>query len=129
MLNIKNIMLTSVLIFSCFSGTTWAKNSVTYDLLRDAQRPGMQVEIDEDQHEVYAAVRQGLIRPFSELYTTVENELYGRIIKVELEEDDDQWVYELKLIHDNKVIKVEYNATTLELMSLRGYNLLSVIKK
>lgn len=70
-----------------------------------------------------------MIKPFSELYATVDKQLNGRLIKVELEEDDNEWVYELKLVHENNVIKVEYNATTLELMEIKGRNLQDVIKK
>jgi len=58
----------------------------------------------------------------------IDNELYGRLIKVELEEDDDEWIYDLKLVHEDKVIRVEYNATTLELMSIKGRDVLSIIK-
>lgn len=53
----------------------------------------------------------------------------GRLIKVELDEDDDEWIYELKLVYDNQVFRVEYNAATLELMSIRGRNVIRAIKK
>jgi len=98
-------------------------------LVVDVPSHGTRIEIDEDQDEVYEAVQQGKIQPFSALYAAVESQLNGRVIKVELEEDDDEWIYELKLMHDNNVIKVEYNATTLELMELRGRNLNNVIKR
>lgn len=97
-------------------------------LVQDEFRSGTHVEIDEDQDEVYEAVQQGLIKPFSELYSTIDQQLNGRLIKVELDEDDDEWVYELKLIHEGNVIKVEYNATTLELIEIKGRNLMDVIK-
>jgi len=38
-------------------------------------------------------------------------------------------VYELKLVHKNSVIKVEYNAATLEMIEIKGRNLHDVIKK
>ncbi|EOB6544691.1 PepSY domain-containing protein [Vibrio vulnificus] len=98
-------------------------------LVQDVYKEGTAIEFDEDQNEVYQAVQQGLIKPFSELYSTVDKQLNGRLIKVELEEDDDEWIYELKLVHDNHVIKVEYNATTLELIEIKGRNLHDVIKK
>ncbi|MGR5488997.1 PepSY domain-containing protein, partial [Vibrio alfacsensis] len=85
-----------------------------HDLVQDVQPDGARIEFEEDQDEVYDAVQQGLIKPFSELFATVERDLNGRVIKVELEEDDDEWIYELKLLHEQDVIKVEYNATTLE---------------
>lgn len=100
-----------------------------HHLVQDAYKHGTAIEIDEDQDEVYEAVQKGLIKPFSELYATVDKQLNGRLIKVELDEDDDEWIYELKLVHDNHVIKVEYNATTLELIEIKGRNLHDVIKK
>ncbi|MBD1556449.1 hypothetical protein HC752_05830 [Vibrio sp. S9_S30] len=90
---------------------------------------GDQVEIDEDQDDVYEAVQAGRIQPFSALYEAVENQLNGRVIKVELDKDDDQWIYELRLVHDNNVIKVEYDASTLELVQINGRNLNQVIKQ
>ncbi|WP_240798173.1 MULTISPECIES: PepSY domain-containing protein [Vibrio] len=106
-----------------------AQQSAGHEFLQDAERHGARVEIDEDQDKVFAAVQQGRIRPFSELYAAIDEQLYGRVIKVELEEDDNEWIYELKLVHDNKVIEVEYNATTLELMSIEGRNVLEFIKR
>ncbi|MGF1694087.1 hypothetical protein L4D20_13680 [Vibrio kyushuensis] len=100
-----------------------------HELVLDAYKEGTRVELDEDQDEVYEAVQQGLIQPFSELYATVDKQLHGRVIRVELEEDDDEWIYELKLVHEQNVIKVEYNATTLEMIEIKGRNLHDVIKK
>lgn len=100
-----------------------------HDLVQDVQPDGARIEFEEDQDEVYDAVQQGLIKPFSELFATVERDLNGRVIKVELEEDDDEWIYELKLLHEQDVIKVEYNATTLEMMEIKGHNLQKVIRK
>ncbi|MFC5077815.1 hypothetical protein VTH8203_04625 [Vibrio thalassae] len=100
-----------------------------HDVLQDVQTDGARVEFEEDQDEVYEAVQQGLIKPFSELFATVKRDLNGRVIKVELEEDDGEWIYELKLLHEQDVIKVEYNATTLEMMELKGHNLQRVIRK
>ncbi len=70
-----------------------------------------------------------LIQPFSALKATVSKQLHGRIIKVELEEDDDIWVYELKLIDpNNNIVKVEYEAKTLSIIEIKGRNLENVIK-
>lgn len=97
-------------------------------LVQDIHHQGAEVEFEDDQDEVYDAVHKGYIRPFSELYTTVEKDLRGRIIKVELEEDDDEWVYELKLNYNNNIIKVEYNAQTLEMILIEGRNFKQALK-
>ncbi|WGV99226.1 hypothetical protein QF117_14890 [Vibrio sp. YMD68] len=104
-------------------------NTNGHDLVQDEYKEGARVEFDEDQDEVYKAVKEGLILPFSDLYDAIESQLHGRVIKVELEEDGDEWIYELKLVHNDNVIKVEYNATTLEMLEIKGRNLQDVIKK
>ncbi len=62
------------------------------------------------------------------MYEAVENDLYGRIIKVELEEDDDEWVYQLKILFNDSVIKVEYDAATLEMLEIKGRNFNKALK-
>jgi uncharacterized membrane protein YkoI len=94
----------------------------------DSRRPNTQIEFDEDQNEVYRAVQNGDIRPFSELYAAMERDLYGRIIRVELEKDDGNWVYELKVLFDNNVIRIEYDAATLEILEIKGRNLNKALK-
>ncbi|ABU71618.1 PepSY domain-containing protein [Vibrio campbellii] len=97
-------------------------------IVRDVEKPGTRIEFDEDQDEVYRAVQKGYIRPFSDMYAAVENDLYGRIIKVELEEDDNEWVYELKILFNDSVIKVEYDAATLEMLEIKGRNFNKALK-
>ncbi len=119
----------SIAVLTLGYTSTASAQSDAEKLVVDVPANGARIEIDEDQDEVYQAVQEGKIQPFSALYAAIGAQLNGRVIKVELEEDDDEWVYELKLMHENSVIRAEYNATTLELMELRGRNLNSVIKK
>ncbi|ACH67080.1 conserved hypothetical protein [Aliivibrio fischeri MJ11] len=99
-----------------------------HQLVQDIQTADTRIEIDEDQDEVYEAVKLGLIKPFSELYTTVAQDFNGRIIKVELEEDDDEWTYELKIVHNNNVLKVEYNAANLAITEIKGRDIRAALK-
>lgn len=94
----------------------------------DSRHANTQIEFDEDQDEVYRAVKNGDIRPFSDLYAAIERDVYGRIIKVELEKDDGVWVYELKVLFDNNVIRIEYDAATLEILEIKGRNLNKALK-
>ncbi|NVD06778.1 hypothetical protein FCU94_07610 [Vibrio sp. JPW-9-11-11] len=122
---------TVLIICTLAAWPTLAKKHNEYDghaLVQDVHKPGARVEFDEDQNEVYEAVKKGEIRPFSEMYAVVERDLHGRIIQVELEKDDDMWVYELKLNYDNNIIKVEYNAQTLEMLQLKGRNIRQALK-
>lgn len=89
----------------------------------------VQLEIDEDHDDVMLAVQQGLIQPYSALQAVVSKQLHGRIIKVELEEDDDVWIYELKLIDpNNNIVRVEYEAKTLTILKIKGRGLENIIK-
>ena len=97
-------------------------------LVQDVRKPGTKVEFDDDQDEVYEAVQKGYVKPFSEMYAAVERDLKGRIIKVELEEDDGIWIYELKLNHENNIIKVEYNAQTLKMLEIKGRDFKQALK-
>lgn len=129
---IRNItILSASLLFGMYVAPAFADsgNQNGHEIVQDAYKPGAKVKFDEDQDEVYDAVQQGLIKPFSELYSAVDSELNGRVIKVELEEDDGQWFYELKLVHNHNVVKVKYNATTLALMEVKGHNILEIIKR
>lgn len=89
----------------------------------------MALEIEEDHDDVMLAVQQGLIQPYSALQEAVNKHLRGRIIQVELEEDDDVWIYELKLIDpNNNIVKVEYEAKNLSILEIKGRGLEHIIK-
>lgn len=89
-----------------------------------------ELDVEEDHDDVLEAVEQGLIQPYSSLLILVGDQLDGRVIRVELEEDDDEWIYELKLLDTaNNIVKVEYDAKTLRIIQIKGRNLENVIKK
>ncbi|KJY81508.1 membrane protein [Vibrio galatheae] len=126
------VVLTTLLacVFASFSTFADAHHDEDgHALVQDAHQPGAKIEFEEDQDEVYEAVQKGFVRPFSEMFAAVERDLYGRIIQVELDEDDDIWIYELKLNHNNNIIKVEYNAETLEMLQIKGRNIKEALKK
>ncbi|KLV10297.1 hypothetical protein C9I92_09925 [Photobacterium ganghwense] len=118
-MNSKRLLLHSLILAASLSVISPAAFSVD----------DVPLEVDERQTDVMLAVEQGLIRPYSELQAKVKHQLNGRIIKVELEEDDGVWVYELKLLDPkNNVVKVEYEAKTLTLTEIKGRGLEHIIK-
>ncbi|MGL4270133.1 MAG: PepSY domain-containing protein [Plesiomonas sp.] len=93
--------------------------------------PLPELELDDDvQDTALAATQAGLIQPYSKLLQQVEQDFNGRIIEVELDEDDGIWEYELKLLGaTNNVVKVKYNATTLKILKIKGHDLDSVLRR
>lgn len=93
--------------------------------------PLPELELDDDvQDTALAATQAGLIQPYSKLLQQVEQDFNGRIIEVELDEDDGIWEYELKLLGAaNNVVKVKYNATTLKILKIKGHDLDSVLRR
>jgi uncharacterized membrane protein YkoI len=52
---------------------------------------------DDDHDEARTLVEAGIIRPLPEILAGLA--LTGRLIEVELDEDDGRWVYELTILH------------------------------
>ncbi|MGF1688162.1 hypothetical protein L4C36_15955 [Photobacterium japonica] len=113
-MKIRSVFFTTFLLVFCFLPHAFAN---------------VKLEIEEDHDDVMQAVQQGLIQPYSALQAVVSKQLHGRIIKVELEEEDDIWIYELKLIDpNNNIVRVEYEAKTLTILEIKGRGLENIIK-
>lgn len=77
----------------------------------------------DDDDAAEAAVERGAVAPPAALFDRVADDFGGRILKLELEHEDDDrgWIYEVKLLQaDGRVIKVEYDAVTLEVLEVAG---------
>lgn len=81
---------------------------------------------DEDhpsREAVRQAVEAGAVAPLEDLLARVASQFEGRVLKVELEWEDHvpgNWVYEVKLLSpDGRVLKLEYQARTLDLLRTR----------
>eukprot|EP00487_Bulimina_marginata_P004651 TRINITY_DN2149_c0_g1_i1.p1 TRINITY_DN2149_c0_g1~~TRINITY_DN2149_c0_g1_i1.p1 ORF type:complete len:116 (-),score=26.32 TRINITY_DN2149_c0_g1_i1:228-575(-) len=86
-----------------------------------------QVKYDEDLDEVQAAMAANQISPFVELLAIIERDYKGRVIRVELEREDDygdNWIYELKILdEDRNVLKADFDAKTFRLLKIKGHKL------
>lgn len=87
------------------------------------------IEYEEDLDEVTAAVEAKEISPFIDLLAIIERDFNGRVIKVELEKDDDYseddiWIYEIKILDaDRNVVKADFDAKTFRLLAIKGHKL------
>jgi hypothetical protein len=74
-----------------------------------------------DHERARAALEAGQIRPLSDLLAEVERRFRGRVIEADLERDDTQWLYELKILPPNgRLFTVELDAATGALVRSRG---------
>jgi len=74
-----------------------------------------------DHERARAALEAGQIRPLSDLLAEVERRFRGRVIQADLERDDSQWLYELKILPPNgRIFIVELDAATGALVRSRG---------
>ena len=81
--------------------------------------PGAQEQRDHERAR--AALEAGQIRPLSDLLAEVERRFRGRVIEADLERDDAQWLYELKILPPNgRLFIVELDAATGALVRSRG---------
>jgi uncharacterized membrane protein YkoI len=74
-----------------------------------------------DHERARAALEAGQIRPLSELLAEVERRFRGRVIEAELQLDDSQWIYDIKILPPNgRLFTVELDAATGALIRSRG---------
>lgn len=74
-----------------------------------------------DHERARAALEAGQIRPLTDILAEVERRYRGRVIEADLERDDGQWLYELKILPSNgRVFIVELDAATGQFLRGRG---------
>ncbi len=65
------------------------------------------------------AFKSGDIRPLSEVLSVALEKVPGEVVKVELDKEDDIWVYEVKILTSSGRRKeVEINAKTLDIIKI-----------
>lgn len=90
-------------------------------LIAPAQASPMLAQERRDHERARAALEAGQIRPLSDLLAEVERRFRGRVIEADLERDDTQWLYELKILPPNgRIFIIELDASTGALVRARG---------
>lgn len=73
-----------------------------------------------DHERARQAVTSGQVLPLRTVLERLEREHPGQVLEVELEQDDDQWVYEVKLLqNDGQLVKIKLDARTAAVLSSR----------
>lgn len=79
---------------------------------------------DDDEDAIGRALAAGEVQPLQPLLERIRAEFPGDVLTVELEHEDDRgrrWVYEVKLLTPTgDVLRLDYDAGTLELLSIKG---------
>lgn len=67
------------------------------------------------------AAGSGEIRPLPEILATVEREVPGRVVDVQLDKKTKPWTYRIKVLTQNgNVVSVTVNATSGRIQSVKG---------
>lgn len=76
---------------------------------------------DGDHDRARDALEAGKILPLPTIITQLEQTYPGQIVEVELEYDDDMWIYEIKLLRtEGTLVKIEIDASDGTLLSIKG---------
>jgi uncharacterized membrane protein YkoI len=73
-----------------------------------------------DHDRARAAVQAGEVMPLSALLERLQRSHPGQVLELELEREDERWIYEVKLLQaDGQLLKLELDARTAEVLKLR----------
>ena len=76
---------------------------------------------DDDHERARRAVEAGRIRPLVQLLTEIERRFVGQVVETELDDDDERWTYEFKLLPPSgHMYKVELDAATGAVIGTKG---------
>lgn len=76
---------------------------------------------DGDHDRAREAMEAGQILPLISIIEKLDRDYPGQILEVELEHEDGQWVYEIKLLRDSgALIKLELDAGDGTLIGIKG---------
>ena len=73
-----------------------------------------------DHDRARSAVESGAVLPLPALLEKLQRTHPGRVLELELERDDGQWIYEVKLLHANgQLLKIKLDAATGALLQVK----------
>lgn len=82
---------------------------------------GSGAQAGDDHERARAALREGRILPLERIVESAKQRFGGEVLDVDLEDEEDGFRYELKLIAaDGRILKLDYDAATGDLLRTRG---------
>lgn len=74
---------------------------------------------ESDQDQARRALERGEIRPLDQVLDAARKALPGDVVKVELDEDDGRWIYEIKILTSGgERREVEIDAKSLQVLEI-----------
>lgn len=74
----------------------------------------------EDHERARRAMTTGQVLPLRTVLERLDREHPGQVLEVELEQDGDQWIYEVKLLQkDGQLVKIKLDARTATVLGSR----------
>lgn len=100
-------------VLAAFAGTVFAAAAAAgADGKRDHR------DRDDDHDAARRALERGEVLPLGDILDRVQDQLPGRILKVEFERDDNIWIYEFTVLRpDGRRVDVYVDAATAAILS------------
>ncbi|WP_343713190.1 PepSY domain-containing protein [Inquilinus sp.] len=77
--------------------------------------------VADDHDRARAARERGEIRPLEEIMPAVRQQFPGDVVRIELEREDDRWIYEIKLISpDGRLTELHVDARSGDVLEVEG---------
>lgn len=77
-----------------------------------------------DHEQARRAMQAGQAAPLREVLAKAEKDFDAQMLEAELDDDDNHWVYELKMLTPSgSILKLKYDAMTMTLVKARGHDL------
>ena len=101
-------------------GRVFSAIAVAGLLLSAGPRPA---SADSDHDAARRAVERGEIRPLNEILNVLRAQVPGQVVDVELEREDENWVYEIKVLDSGgRRTKAYIDARTGEILKSKSRN-------
>lgn len=82
---------------------------------------GLPAWAGSDHDRARQAVQAGQVLPLRTVLERLEREHPGQVLEVELEQDDDVWIYEVKLLQDGgQLLRLKLDARTAALLGSKS---------
>lgn len=85
---------------------------------------------DDHWQELHGDVQRGEVVPLEDILDWLDEHYRGEVLEVELERDDDEAEYEIKMIGpQDQIVEFEFDAISGQLMAIEGVNINGMMRE